>query len=100
MIRLRNKLKPASRLRYFFWRLNRSEDPIRVTLKTGITCELRPRPASDIDNAQRNVFSDGYRCPRLEMPGTVTKVADIGANMGLSCLVWANRYPQASIIGI
>jgi FkbM family methyltransferase len=99
MIRLRDKMKVASRARYLFWRLNRSSSPIRVTLKEGITCELRPQPTSDIACAYEVFVSDVYQCPRPELLGNVTKIVDIGANIGLSCLAWAKRFPEAEIIG-
>jgi FkbM family methyltransferase len=89
----------SSQVRYLFWRSNHSTDPIRVTLKEGITCELRPQPTTDLVCAYEVFVSDVYRCPRPELLGNVTKIVDIGANIGLSCLAWAKRYPEAEIIG-
>jgi len=99
LIRLRDKMNVASRLRYLFWRLNRSSAPVRVTLKDGITCELRPQPTTDLVCAYEVFVSDVYQCPRPELLGNVTRIVDIGANIGLSCLAWAKRYPEAEIIG-
>jgi len=99
MLRLRDKMTVASKLRYMVWRAKRSSTPISVTLKEGITCELRPQPTTDMVCAYEIFVSDVYQCPRPDLLGKVTKIVDIGANIGLSCLAWAKRFPDAEIIG-
>lgn len=48
-------------------------------------------------NAYEIFVSDVYRCPRPEMLGAVRRIVDLGANIGLSCLTWAKRFPNAHI---
>jgi len=98
MIRLRDKMKVTSKARFLVWRLQGSSAPIRVTLKEGITRELRPQPTTDMVNAYEVFVSDVYRCPRPELLGSVNKIVDLGANIGLSVLAWARRYLRRRLL--
>ena len=98
MIRLRDRLTPGSRLRYFVWRLTRSRAPVNVALKTGERIAVRPKPSTDLDTAYEVFAAECYRGPEALDPARIRTVADLGANVGYSVLYWLRAFPAARVI--
>lgn len=82
------------KFRYLAWRLSgwRAGREFRGTLRDGTIVRMRP---CDWETAYEIFFRGVYRTPE-ELTG-VTRIVDLGGNVGYSCLYWARHYPDARI---
>jgi FkbM family methyltransferase len=96
--RLRDLFTLASRGRYVLWRASKVSAPVRVELRTGETLLLRPPPSTDLPTAYEIFVAGAYRPPE-ELPDPEPElVVDLGANVGFSVVLFAERYPRARIL--
>jgi FkbM family methyltransferase len=97
MPHFRDLLTPGSRVRYAWWRLSRSRQPVTVTLDTGASIIMRPGPERDY-RAASNIFLRAlYRWPRGEPVSPMRHVVDVGAHVGYTIVDWARRFPASRI---
>jgi FkbM family methyltransferase len=96
--RLRDLMGPFERLKYLLWRsggLGRGE--LTTRLASGDRLVLRPPPTNDLDNAMEIYVFRVYE-PLPELANQqIDRIVDLGANIGLSVLYFAGRFPQAQI---
>ena len=95
--KLRFLMTPASHLRYLAWRTAPLSPSIIVALKSGEKLCLRRLPSTDPGVAHEVFARDLYRGPRAPEPGSVKRIVDLGANVGISVVYWAHRNPAAQI---
>lgn len=96
MQRLRDLFTLTSYARYAVWRVTKSRDPLAVALKSGERFKLRPPPATDLITAYE-VFVLRMYDPVLRMMSRPSRVVDVGANVGYTCLLWASAFPGVPI---
>jgi len=98
MKRLRDLFTLASRGRYLLWRAARRRAPVRVRLVTGETLVLRPPPTTDLPTAYEIFLAGAYEPPQ-ELPDPAPQlIVDLGANVGFSVVLLADRFPNARIV--
>jgi len=96
MIRLRDKLTPASRIRYLMWRSGLFGRELEVQLVSGERLIFSGFPY-ELHLAYEIFVSEAYRCPRpVEIP-SVGRIVDVGSNVGYSVVYWGSHFPQAHI---
>lgn len=91
---LRDQLTFSSLLRYGIWRLSQSERPVKVQLRSGTRLELHPGPFGDLFGLEIFV-NEVYRCPETGALASVRNIVDVGANIGLSCVYWAQKFTSS-----
>lgn len=96
----RSLLRPASRLKYLFWRLSARKWEIEVAFNSGTRIKLRRagRNFNDYGVAYEVFVFRYYECPVPVEASNVKVIVDLGAHVGFSCLYWANKYPHSSIL--
>lgn len=94
---LRDKMTISSRLRYLAWRIAGGKNPLTVRLSHGPKIVLRPEPATDLGVAMEIFVYEIYRLPRWFDPRNPQTVVDVGGNVGFSCLLWLNAFPNAHL---
>jgi FkbM family methyltransferase len=95
--KLRFLMTPASHLRYLVWRAAPLSPSITVSLKSGEKLRLRRLPSTDPGVAYEVFAREVYRGPRAPQHDSVKRIVDLGANVGISVVYWAHRYPAARI---
>jgi FkbM family methyltransferase len=95
--KLRHFMTPASHLMYLAWRFKPVTPDITVFLKSGEKLRLRRHPSTDLNIAYEVFAKEIYRGPQMPERSSVRRIVDLGANVGLSVLYWAGRYPAARI---
>jgi FkbM family methyltransferase len=96
--RLRDLFTLASRGRYVLWRASKVRAPLRVELRTGETLLLRPPPSTDLPTAYEIFVAGAYRPPKNLPDPEPELVVDLGANVGFSVVLFAERFPRARIL--
>jgi hypothetical protein len=81
-LRLRDLMRPLSRLKYLAWRVASLGSAITVRLYSGERLILRCSPATDISVAYEVFVMEIYRPPTKLDPATVRSIVDLGANVG------------------
>jgi FkbM family methyltransferase len=95
--KLRFLMTPASHLRYLAWRIAPITPTINVALKGGEQLCLRRPPSTDAGVAYEIFARNLYRGPRAPQQNSVRRIVDVGANVGISVVYWAHRYPAARV---
>ena len=99
-IRLRDVLGFESKVRYLVWRCLKAKSQLRVALKSGLKIILRPPPARDLTTAHDIFVSEIYDLnPHVDTLGDGL-VVDVGANVGYSCLYFANLLRRNPILAV
>jgi len=96
--RLRDLLTNKSKINYFLWKFLRSSSNITVELITGEYLDLRAKPFDDVDTAYEIYAEKVYISPCVLEDKSINLIIDLGANVGLSCVYFAHKYPNAKII--
>jgi FkbM family methyltransferase len=95
---VRDLFTPLSRARYLAWRAAKARNPLEVRTATGDTLVFRPPPSTDLSTAYEIFLAGAYE-PPARVPRIAPKlVVDLGANVGFSVLLWARRFPDASVL--
>lgn len=81
-------------VRCALWKRLKISRPITVRMKSGTRFTIRQKPFSDYDVAYELFLFKCYPLPEMEP----SLIVDLGGNVGYSCLLWAERYPNAAII--
>ncbi len=98
--KLRFLMTPASHLHYLAWRAVPFSPSINISLKSGAKLCLRKLPSTDPGIAYEVFAAELYRGPWVPAPNSVNRVnriMDVGANVGISVVYWAHRYPAARV---
>jgi FkbM family methyltransferase len=93
-------MTPASRLRYLAWRAIAADSPIQVKLRTGERLIIRPargKDSYDLSVAHEIFVGNCYLPPPEFRIGRVSRVLDVGANVGYASLFFARIFPAATI---
>lgn len=98
MRRLRDLLVTRDRVKYLAWKAGRIRRPATFRLRSGERIYLRAAPATDVLTAYEMFVAEVYRDVGPEPNPAVKRVVDVGANVGLSLVYWANRYPKAALV--
>jgi FkbM family methyltransferase len=98
MQRLRDLFQPIDRLKYLAWKAAKLGTPAVFRLRTGEKLFLRGAPAADVATAFEIFVAEVYRQLGPEPDHSVTRIVDVGANVGMSLVYWATRYPNARIV--
>jgi FkbM family methyltransferase len=88
----RNLFGFGDELRYLAWRVLRSPGVFHGRLKDGTMIRMR---SLDYGTAYEVFFAESYRL--AVRPSSVTRIVDVGGNVGYSCLYWAKHFPDARI---
>jgi FkbM family methyltransferase len=96
-LKLRHLMTLACHLRYLAWRVAPITPSITISLKSGEKLCLHRHPSTDLGIAYEVFAKQIYRGPRPPNPGSVKRIVDLGANVGISVLYWAASYPAARI---
>ncbi|HEY0468138.1 MAG TPA: FkbM family methyltransferase [Polyangiaceae bacterium] len=72
--------------------------PAIFRLRTGERLFLRGEPAADVATAFEIFVAEVYRHVGPEPDPSVTRIVDVGANVGMSLVYWASRYPNARLV--
>jgi len=88
----RDLFTPMDRILYLSWRLLGKRGAFRGRLRDGIVVSVR---SCDWETAYEVFFLQVYRTP-LD-PSGVTRIIDLGGNVGFSCLYWTKQFPSAYI---
>jgi FkbM family methyltransferase len=96
-LRLRDLMRPLSRLKYLTWRVAPFGRAITVRLRSGERLILRCSPATDISVAYEVFVMEIYRTPTSPDFATVRRIVDLGANVGYTVVYFARRFPKAHI---
>ena len=96
-LKLRHLMTPACHLRYLAWRVAPITPSIAISLKSGEKFCLRRQPSTDLGIAYEVFAKEIYRGPQSPNLGSVKRVVDLGANVGISVVYWAACYPAAQI---
>jgi FkbM family methyltransferase len=98
VIRLRDKMRLGSKLRYLTWRGLSFPDELTIYLRSGERFMLRKDPAADLQIA-REIFALGaYDSPLPLESFRIRSIVDLGANVGYSVVHFAHLYPNARIL--
>lgn len=90
-------LRPASFVRYGWWRLRGNRSDITICLRDGTRVRVR-RGGEDFFIASE-IFFDRQYDPPIPIPlQSLRVVIDVGANVGYSCLWFARRCPRCRIL--
>jgi len=98
MQRLRDLFQPLDRLKYLAWKKARLGAPTVFRLRTGERLFLRAEPAADVATAFEIFVAEVYRQVGPEPDPSVRRIVDVGANVGMSLVYWARRYPNARLV--
>jgi FkbM family methyltransferase len=88
-------MRTASRLRYLAWRATPIRRQITLRLRGGERIVVRPPPSGDLSVAFEIFVAELYRSPR-PLPA-VSRIVDVGANVGFSVTYLARRFPTATV---
>ena len=97
-------LEPSSAMRYFAWRLGGSRSSVWLRLRSekefpGPVVQLRPKLAgNDFEAAYQIFVSRSLHAPVRIPPERVKLIADLGANVAMSCLYWLAAYWRAEVL--
>ena len=72
--------------------------PVTVQLRFGETMPFCYRPGSTDLLALEQVFLDGQYDDGSIAPETVEFIVDLGGNIGVTAMLWAQRYPAARMV--
>jgi FkbM family methyltransferase len=98
MQRLRDLFRPIDHFKYLAWKAARISSPATFRLRTGERLFLRSAPATDATTAYEIFVAEVYRQVGPEPDPSVTRIVDVGANVGMSLIYWARHYPNAKLI--
>ena len=95
-------LSSGSLVRYMCWRLTGRRNAIALRLAGGPMILLRP---PRVDNNDYGVAYEifvyrYYDCPRALPADRISRIVDLGANVGFSCLHWLTHFPRAEVIAL
>lgn len=94
--RLRDLMRPASRLRYLAWRASGTRGCLTIELRSGERLVMRPPPAGDLSVAYEVFVEELYHPPRAIF--SVRRIIDVGANVGYALTHLAARFQDAELI--
>ena len=97
MMRLRDLMTTASKLRYLAWRVGLLGDEIEVRFAGGERLLLQKSMMLGLGTAYEIFVLDTYRCPRELPPESIRRIVDVGANVGYSAIYLAAKFPSARI---
>jgi FkbM family methyltransferase len=98
MERLRDLFQPIDHLKYLAWKTAKLGTPAIFRLRTGERLFLRGQPATDVATAFEIFVAEVYRQVGPEPDPDVKRIVDVGANVGMSLVYWARRYPNARLV--
>jgi FkbM family methyltransferase len=95
-------LTPGSLVRYLLWRLGGRREAVALRLAKGPVILLRPRAAANNDYgvAYEIFVHQYYHCPRPLPVDSISRIVDLGANVGFTCLYWLTQFPKAEVIAL
>jgi FkbM family methyltransferase len=96
--RLRDLMRPGSRLRYLAWRAAGARRTLTIGLRDGDRLIVRPAPAGDLSVAYEIFVDELYRSPRPLAAASVRRIVDVGANVGYALSYLGRRFPLAQMI--
>lgn len=96
MTRLRHVLSLWDLLRLRWWLRRKSDRPIRVKLRTGMSAVIRPAPTLDYMIFYEVFVNRAYEPVWPEVP-KVNRIVDVGGYVGYSCLFWQSRFPGSLV---
>ena len=77
------------------WRVLGMRSPINLRLKSGLRIALRSGSTTDYGVAFDVFWRGCYVSPEPVLQ--VSRIIDLGANVGYSCLFWCQQYPEAHV---
>ena len=89
---------PASRARYLAWRAFGFPERIVVGLLTGERLLIRRLPAHDLSVAHEVFVQKVYRPEAIANGRDVSRIVDVGSNVGYTLVYFGLRYPEAALV--
>jgi len=96
--RLRDLMTAASRARYLAWRAFGFPERIVVALISGERLLIRRPPAGDLSVAHELFVQDVYRHDAMPNGRRVSRIVDVGSNVGYTLVYFGLRYPDAELM--
>ena len=96
--RLRDLMRRGSWARYLFWRGLGFPERIVVGLLTGERLLVRRPPADDLNVAHEVFVQNVYRHGAIENSRDVSRIVDVGSNVGYTLVYFGLRYPGARLV--
>lgn len=96
--RLRDLMTPASRARYLAWRAMGFPERIEVGLLSGERLLVRRPPAHDLNVAHEVFVQNVYRHKAIATGRDVSRIVDVGSNVGYTLVYFGFRYPAAALV--
>lgn len=95
-------LTPINRLRYAWWRARGRRGGVTLALRSGPVFQLRPDGRGWRGNDDYGVAYDVFVHRHYDPPGdvrlgAVSRVVDLGGNVGFSVLHWLSRHPGCRV---